>query len=132
MEAKRIEVSALLRAGHGKSDIAEILNISKMTVHRVAKRLENFESLQDPPRLGRPQVINRETVKKTFENGPTLKMTKFAERKKISVSTVSRAIKHREGKSLRFLKKPLLSRWMIQKRLERSTRLLNDMKNHGN
>ena len=53
MEAKRVEISALIRACHGKSDIAEILN-SRMTVSRVAKRLENFESLQDRPRSGRP------------------------------------------------------------------------------
>ena len=59
-------------------------------------------------------------------------MTKFAQRKKISVSTVSRAIKSREGKNLRLLKKPLLNLLMIQKRLERSTCLLNDLKNHGN
>ena len=102
-----------------------------MTVHRVAKRLENSESLQDRPRLGRPQVIKRETVKKVFENDPTLKMTKFAQRKKISVSTVSRAIKNGRGKSLRLLKKPLLNRLVIQKHLKRSTRLLNDMKNHA-
>ena len=52
--------------------------------------------------------------------------------KMISVSTVSRAIKNGGGKSLRLLKKPFLNRLMIQKRLERSTRFLNDMENHGN
>ena len=129
MEAKRIQVSALLHMGHGKSDIAKILNMSRMTVHRVAKRLENFELLQDCPQSGRPQVIKCETVKKTFENDTTLKMTKFAQRKKISVSTKSKTIKYRGGKSLRLLKKPLLSRLMIQKCLERSTCLLNGMKN---
>ena len=59
-------------------------------------------------------------------------MTKFAQRKIISVSTMSRAIKNGGGKSLRPLKKPLLNRLMIQKRLERNTHFLNDMKNHGN
>ena len=59
-------------------------------------------------------------------------MTKFGQKKKISVSTVFRATKNGGGKSPRLLEKPLLSRLMIQKRLERSTRLLNDMKNHGN
>ena len=45
MEAKRIEVSALLRASHGKSDIAEILNINRMTVielQNVLKTLNHF------------------------------------------------------------------------------------------
>ena len=58
-------------------------------------------------------------------------MRKFAQRK-ISMSTMSRAIKSRGGKSLRLLKKPLLSHLMIQKCIEKSTRLLNDMKNHEN
>ena len=31
MEAKRIEVLELLCVGHGKSDIADILNINRMT-----------------------------------------------------------------------------------------------------
>ena len=59
-------------------------------------------------------------------------MTKFAQRKMISVSTMSRAIKNGGGESLRLLKKPLLNCLMIQKRLKRSTRFLNDMKNHRN
>ena len=128
MEANRIEVSELLRACHGKSDIAEILNINRMTVIEFAKRHENLN--QDCPRSGRSLVIKRETVKKAFENDPTLKMRKFAQRKMISVSTVSRAIKNGGGKSLRLLKKPLLNLLMIQNRLERSTRFLNDMKNY--
>ena len=113
METKRIKVSAFLRACHEKSDIGEILNISRMTVHRVAKRLENAESLQDCSRLGRLQVIKRETVKKTFENDLTLKMIKFTQRKKISVFTVSREIKNEGGKSLRLLKKPHFCHLMI-------------------
>ena len=44
---------------------------------------------------------------------------------------MSRAIKNRGGKSLRLLKKPLLSHFMIQKCLERSTCFSNDIKNHG-
>ena len=108
MEAKTIKVSELLRAGHEKSDIAEILNINRMTVIELQNVL-NSESLQDRPRSGRTLVIKRETVKKVFENDPTLKMTKFAQRKMISVSTVSRAIKNVGGKSLRLLKKPLLN-----------------------
>ena len=103
-----------------------------MTMHRVAKCLENSISPQDCPQLGRPQAIKRETIKKAFENNLTLKMTKSAQRKKILVSTVSRAIKNGRGKSLRLLKKPLLSRLMIQKHLERNICLLNDLKNHKN
>ena len=52
-----------------------------MTMHRVAKRPKNSKSLQGCPRLGRPQVIKRETVKKAFDNDPIRKMTKFVQRR---------------------------------------------------
>ena len=84
-----------------------------MTVHLVVDRLRNNETLKDRPRSGRPQVIKRETVRKAFEDDPALKMTKLAKRKKISVATVSRAVKSEGGESLRLLKKPLLSAAML-------------------
>ena len=46
-----------------------------MTVHQVAKYLENSESLQDYPQSGRPQVIKRKTIKKAFKNDLIQKIT---------------------------------------------------------
>ena len=45
---------------------------------------------------------------------------------------MSRAVKSERGKSLRRLKKPLLSTAMVQKRRERYRHLPNDFKTHGN
>lgn len=132
MEAKRIEIAALLRASHKKAEIAKQLNVSRMTVHRVSKRLEESESLKDRPRVGRPRVVKTVAIKKAFECEPTMKMTQLAKKKRISVSTVSRAVKHEGGKSLKMMRKPLLTSAMKQKRLERAKRLRNDMKNCGN
>ena len=56
------------------------------------------QPLKDRPRSGRPQVIKREMVRKAFEDDLALKMTKLAKRKKISVATVSRAVKSEGGK----------------------------------
>ena len=50
MEANRIKVSELLNTGHGKSDIAEILNINRMTViklQNVLKTLNHFRIALD-------------------------------------------------------------------------------------
>ena len=58
-------------------------------------------------------------------------MTEFA-KKKISVATVSRAVKSEGGKSLMRLKRPLLTSTMAKKRQERCTRIFNDLKSHGN
>ena len=109
MEAKRIEISALLRASHKKSDIAKLLNVSRMSVHRVASRLRYSKTLKDRPRTGRPRVVKTETIRKAFKNDPTLKMTHLARKKNISVSAVRRAVKIERRKSLKRVKKPLLS-----------------------
>ena len=132
MEGKRNEISALLRAGHKQTDIAKLLNVSRMTVYRVVQRLNNSETLKDWPRSGRPQKIRRGTTKKAFEKDPELKMTRLTKKMKFSVSTMSRMVKSMGGKSIRRSKKPLLSGKMIYKRLEKSTRLLNDLKSHVN
>ena len=44
-----------------------------------------------------------------FLKDPTLKMTEFAMKNKMSVATVSRAVKSEGGKSLKRLKIPLLT-----------------------
>ena len=89
MEAKRIEIAALLRASHKKAEISNQMNVSRMTVHRVVKRLEETQSFKDRPRVGRPRVVNTKAIKKAFEREPTMKMTQLAKKKRVSVSTVS-------------------------------------------
>ena len=58
-------------------------------------------------------------------------MTKFA-KNKISVATVSRAVKNEGGKSLKHLKRALLTSTMVRKQPERCTRLLKNLKSYGN
>ena len=70
-------------------DIVKLQNVSLSIVKQVANRLKNNKILKDRPRFGRPQVNQRENVRKAFPKDPTLKMTEFA-KKKISVATVSR------------------------------------------
>ena len=130
METKRIEISALQRASRKESDIAKVCNVSRMSVHRVASRLRDGETLKDRPRAGRLQVVKSETIKKAFENDLTLTMTCLA-KKKISVSTVRRAVKIEGGMSLKRVKKPLLTSAMKHKRPGRGNRLLNDLKIMG-
>ena len=62
MEAKRIEISAILRASHKKSEIAKLL--IRMSVHRVASRLRDGETLKDRPRTGRPRVVKTRPLEK--------------------------------------------------------------------
>ena len=72
MERKKIEISALLRAGHKKMDIVKLQIVSLSTVKRVANCLKNNENLEDQPRFGRPQVIQRDNVRIVFLKDLTL------------------------------------------------------------
>ena len=58
MEAKRIEMYALLRASFTKTEISKQLNISKMYVHLVEQRFKASGFLKDYRQAGRPQVIS--------------------------------------------------------------------------
>ena len=55
------KISKLVRAGHTTTDI--ILNVSKATVCRVRKRLEDGESIEDRPRSGRPTKLTPDATK---------------------------------------------------------------------
>ena len=68
-------------------------------------------------------------IKNAFEDGSCQKMTRLAQKKKISVSTLSRRVENMRGKGLIRSRKPLLI--MAKKRPASSASLLNDLKNHG-
>ena len=103
-----------------------------MTVHRVEQRLKASNSLKDRLRSGRHQPIRQESFIKAFKNDPGQKMTRLAQKKNVSVSTVFRIVKKMGGIILKRSRIFLLSAAIVQKRLQRSTRWLNDLKNHGN
>ena len=62
-----------------------------------------------------------------FENNPCHKIIRLASKKKISVFTKFRMIKMIVGKSLRHLRKLVLTEAIVQKHLERSTLSLKDV-----
>ena len=53
-----------------------------MSVHRVASRLRDGETLKDRPRTGRLRVVKTDTIRKTFKHDPTLKMTRLARKRR--------------------------------------------------
>ena len=80
-----------------------------MTVPGVEQRLKALKSLKVHSQSGRPQVISHKAFRKAFANDPCQEMTRLAQKKRISVSTVSRMVKKMGRKSLRRSRKPLLS-----------------------
>lgn len=128
MEAKRLEIATLVRAGHKTKDIINLLKVSKATVCRVRNRLSDGQDIKDRPRSGRPQKLSPAEAKKAFIANPNMKMSELAKKKKVCKKTVSNAVKAAGGKSLRLLERPLLAQHQQEVRLEHCQRLLRDLK----
>ena len=99
MEVKRI-IFISLCAGLKNIEILKQLNVNIITVHRVEQRVKVSEFLnKDHLRSERLQVISQEVIKISFENDPCKKMTRLAQRRNVSVSTVFRMVKNMERKT---------------------------------
>ncbi|XP_059094612.1 uncharacterized protein LOC131889507 [Tigriopus californicus] len=130
MEAKRIEVAALIRAGHSTKAIIALANVSKATVCLTRNRLAAGDDLKDKPMSGRPTKVTPEAVMKAFKAKPDMPMSMMAKKKGVNTSTVSRMVKSAGGKSLRKVEQPVLSKGHQEVRVQRCGRLLNDLKHH--
>lgn len=67
MEAKRIEISALLRAGHKQVDIVKMLNVSLSTEKRVANRLKIMQGSKFDLVLTDCKLFNGREFEKSFK-----------------------------------------------------------------
>lgn len=66
-EWKRIQIFALISAGHKLVDIVKMLNVNLSTVKWVANRKKNNESLKYRRRSRRPKILQQKSVRKSFE-----------------------------------------------------------------
>ena len=131
MEAKWIEVSTLVLAGFKKTEILKQLNVSRMTAHRSEQRLKALESIEGSSSIRKVSDYKPRPIKKAFEKRLMLENDKDgAEEEYFSLPSVQDGQKYGR-KCLRRFRNHLLSAAIFQKFLERSTRLLNDLKNHG-
>lgn len=124
-EKKRIEIAALLRAGHNQSEIARTLNVARNTVNAVKKRLEAGKVLGHAPGGGRPRVISTKAVKSAFKRNPNRRMSDLAKARGVSKSTISRRVKEAGGKAYHLRERPLLSEATRERRLARTKALFS-------
>ena len=93
--------------------------------------LTTFEGLKVPKgssSIRKTSSYKQRNHQKSIRKLSMLENERLVQKKKTLVSTVSGMVKNMEGKSVMHSKDPLLSAAIIQKRLERSTRLLHDRK----
>ena len=132
VDVKRIEVPNYQLSDAWAMHSSKGFNVRRMLVYWVVKCLKKSESVQNLHPSCKFQVIKQELL--AFEYYPIEKISK----EKIGLKEerfhvyVSRAVKPGKRKCLRPLKKFLLNYVMIQKCLERSTRILNNLKSHEN
>uniref|UniRef100_A0A0K2U3P0 THAP-type domain-containing protein n=1 Tax=Lepeophtheirus salmonis TaxID=72036 RepID=A0A0K2U3P0_LEPSM len=119
METKRLEIASLIHAGFDASDIVKQLGVSRHTIYRVRKRLEDGSSLKDRPRSGRPVKLTPEAAKHALEANPTMSMAEFAKKNSLHRSTVSKVVKAAaRGKSKRKDHQPNINSRVCRKHFE--------------
>lgn len=124
MEAKIIVIFDLLRAGYNMSEIAKQLNVRWMTIHshRETEKRWRSQVSTSPSRL----------LGKHLKRIQRTKWRACEKKKKISVTTVSRAVKNKGGKCFRCAKRSLLTVRMHEKRQKCCRHFRNDLKSQGN
>ncbi|CAB4068553.1 unnamed protein product [Lepeophtheirus salmonis] len=127
-ETKKIEIAALLREGVPHNNIKEQVGASLKTIYNVSNRLEAGCDLKHSPGADRKPTVSTRQVKPVFKRTPNRSIADMARKMGTSRSTVSRAMKRAEGKSVRRTERPLLTERQREVRLGRAKKILNDIK----
>lgn len=125
---KRVEVSALLRAGNKVSEVANLVSVSRTTVYSIKKRMDDGEGVNRRAGSGRKSVVDRDSLRDAIQSSPSTSMRQHARRLVVGGATVRRAVAKMGGKSLVRVERPLLTPAIRAKRLERCQSLMNDLK----
>lgn len=126
-----------VRTGRSAKEIIDFFGFSKATVYRVVKKFEEQEEEEVTPK--RKKHDQRSDIKRTseflekleekIEENPGLNITSLAKEMRVSYRVMWLAV-HEDlrYKSYRLKIRQLLTAKMIQKRLERSGKLMNKLK----
>ena len=69
---KRVKVSALRRAGHKVSEVANLVGESRTTVYTIKKRMDDGEDVNRRAGSGRKTVVDRDTKISPFGRSNSL------------------------------------------------------------
>lgn len=134
--ARRTTICEMRRAGNSVSDIIKSTGYAKSTVYRVATAFDDegkVERSQHCPRSDRKRTKTfLAGLKRSLKSDPSQPMSKLAEKRSVSRSTISRAINEDLGmKSYVRRVHNLLTTRSRALRVERCQELLNHLKHRG-
>ena len=58
-----MKVSALLRAGHKVSEVANLVEVSRTTIYAIKKRMDDGKSVKRRAGSGRKTVVDRDSLR---------------------------------------------------------------------
>ena len=134
--ARRTTICELRRAGSSVSDIIKNTGYAKSTVYRVVTAFDAEGKVQRSRHSPRSDRKRTKTflagLKRTLKSDPSQPMSKLAQKRSVSRSTISRAAKEDLGmKSYVRIVRNLLTTRSKALRAERCPKLLNHLKQKG-
>ena len=131
--SKREQCAALLRAGQTPKQIQQQLGVGHTFVYKIKSLVAMGRSLEIPVKEGRPRSVrtNRRinAVSTAVMQNPRRNIRALARRFQVSLTSMHRIVREDlDLKSRVVQSRPLLTPDVMQKRLERATRLLNRLK----
>ncbi len=124
----RVEVSALLRAGHTPTEVARLIGVARSTVYLVKSRIESGDGIERKAGSGRKASLDADDLKAAIEADPTKALCTHAKELGVAHTMVVRTVAKLGGKSLVRLERPILTTRMKETHLQRCQGLLNNMK----
>ena len=104
-----VKVSALLRAGHKVSEVANLVGVSRTTVYSIEKRMDDGEGVNRRASSGRKTVVDRDSLRNAIRSSSRTPMRHHARRLRVGSATVWRSVAKLRAKSRIIVGSRLLS-----------------------
>lgn len=131
-QRRRDTIAELARAGKNSQEIRSATGYAKSTVNDVLRRLSERGDVRRKPGKTRSDCKRTKhflaSLKQSIERNPTTPQTKLAKKKNVSRKTIQNAIKDLGMVSRARTKKHILTKAMMNIRLERCKKILASLK----
>ena len=122
-----MKVSALLRAGHKVSEVANIVGVSVTAVYVIMKRMKDGEGVNRRAGSGRKTVVDHDSLENVVHSNSRTSMRQHARRLGIEATTVRRTVAKLGAMSRVNVENTLLMPAIRAKRIQRCQMFVNDL-----